>query len=529
MPPVIGPLFLGVTVIALSTAAGAAKSPLSVRSWARTSAILAAVMGLSVVAAYGVSESYQFAIIVGVLSLITMVNAKVHAAIVSMKLAIVLLIVLALASLVGVLIVQNAPQEVYIEKLGRVRYEILWRLGFLNVYGSYWYKLLLLTLCYSVSFCAITRLRSTVRLALSPSFRSEPSQYDSLMFSDRIAKRGISRTDWINRVKDAFGSHRRNETEHGTAIYWSRGGVARFGPSLTHFSLVFLLAGTVVTLAFGFRFHSPYLGVGDVLPVTEEDFQVRVDDVVQEVDLETGAIKDYKTTLTILDDGREMRTKTIEVNDPLKYKGVRFYQYGMAASHSSVEEAHLTLIEAAGESEGEHGAVYAIRAPYQEKVQVNGSPYEVEVTEFLADFSIDPDTKMAFTRSTEHRNPAVNVEVFRDGESMGTSWVFIRFPEFAHWAKDLGFTVVFDDYVEHYVTRLEVAKSPGLNLIWIGFAMIGIGLILSFYFTHNRMWVFVPVADGEPVLVGGSCRRDPHRFETEYAKKISMFQLRAIP
>jgi cytochrome c biogenesis protein len=156
-------------------------------------------------------------------------------------------------------------------------------------------------------------------------------------------------------------------------------------------------------------------------------------------------------------------------------------------------------------------------------VQVEGTQYELVVKEFFADFSIDPETKAAFTRSKEHRNPAINVEVFRNGASMGTRWVFIRFPEFGHWAEDLGFTLIFEDYVEHYVTRLEVAKSPGLNLIWIGFAIMAAGLILSFYFNHNRMWVFVPASD-EEVLVGGSCRRDPYRFEKEYARKISLLR-----
>jgi cytochrome c biogenesis protein len=538
MSQLTGPLFLAVIVIALSTAAGAAKSPLSVRSWARTSAILAVVMGLSVIAAYGVSGSYWFSMIVGVLALTTMVNSKLHSAIISMKLAIILLIIIAVASLIGVLILQNAPQEVYIEKYGRVKYEILWRLGFLDVFGSYWYKLLLLTLCFTVSFCAISRLRNTVRLALTTSFRTKPSHYDTLMFSDKIPKRGVSRETWVRKIGDLFGGYRSIDSEHGTAFYLSKGGVARFGPSLTHFSLVFLLAGTVVTLAFGFRYYSPYMSAGDILPVTEEDFRIRVDEVEQEVDLATGAVKDYKTTLTVIDDEKEVRTKTIEVNDPLKYKGVRFYQYGMAPSHDSIKEARLTLIENSGEFDQTDGAAnpeaaspagpaYSVEAPFGKRVEIEGTDYEVEVREFLADFAIDPDTKTAFTRSMDHRNPAVNVEVFRNGESMGTRWVFIRFPEFGHWAEDLGFTLIFDDYVEHYVTRLEVAKSPGLDLIWIGFAIMGMGLILSFYFSHYRLWVFVPAPEDEPVLVGASCRREPYRFEKEYARKIS--SLRRIP
>ncbi|MGR3218756.1 MAG: cytochrome c biogenesis protein ResB, partial [Candidatus Anammoxibacter sp.] len=37
-------------------------------------------------------------------------------------------------------------------------------------------------------------------------------------------------------------------------------------------------------------------------------------------------IKDFKSTLKIIEDGKVVKTKTIEVNDPLSYKGIDFYQ-----------------------------------------------------------------------------------------------------------------------------------------------------------------------------------------------------------
>ncbi len=37
-------------------------------------------------------------------------------------------------------------------------------------------------------------------------------------------------------------------------------------------------------------------------------------------------IKDYKSILRVVENGKTMMTKTIEVNSPLKYKGFVFYQ-----------------------------------------------------------------------------------------------------------------------------------------------------------------------------------------------------------
>ena len=39
-------------------------------------------------------------------------------------------------------------------------------------------------------------------------------------------------------------------------------------------------------------------------------------------------IKDYKSTLEVVDGGEVVVTKTIEVNAPLSYKGFTFYQSG---------------------------------------------------------------------------------------------------------------------------------------------------------------------------------------------------------
>lgn len=52
-------------------------------------------------------------------------------------------------------------------------------------------------------------------------------------------------------------------------------------------------------------------------------------------------IKDYKSNLTIIEDAKEILTKTIEVNHPLSYKGMSFYQasYGV----DKIKEVILTM------------------------------------------------------------------------------------------------------------------------------------------------------------------------------------------
>ncbi len=60
-------------------------------------------------------------------------------------------------------------------------------------------------------------------------------------------------------------------------------------------------------------------------------FSVRCDDFEVEFYENSQMPREYKSWLTVIEDGKEVMRKAIEVNDPLTYKGITFYQasYGM--------------------------------------------------------------------------------------------------------------------------------------------------------------------------------------------------------
>ena len=58
-----------------------------------------------------------------------------------------------------------------------------------------------------------------------------------------------------------------------------------------------------------------------------------------------GQISDYKSDLTVLEEGREVARKTIEVNDPLHYGGYHFYQ-----SSYDQEHEHYTVLSVRSDS-----------------------------------------------------------------------------------------------------------------------------------------------------------------------------------
>ncbi len=114
--------------------------------------------------------------------------------------------------------------------------------------------------------------------------------------------------------------------------------------------------------------------------------------------------KDYKSWLTVIDGGKEVLKKVIEVNDPLIYKGVFFYQssYGTAAAAGG--EVLLRIKPAGAEQAREY------RVRQGQRFALEGTQDEAVVDTILADFAMD--NGKYFSRSDEPNNPAAQRDHF---------------------------------------------------------------------------------------------------------------------
>ncbi len=65
---------------------------------------------------------------------------------------------------------------------------------------------------------------------------------------------------------------------------------------------------------------------GSLLKVEASRISNRIDRRFQGSRIDQSSISDYIATLTIIENGQEIATRTIEVNRPLRHKGFRFYQ-----------------------------------------------------------------------------------------------------------------------------------------------------------------------------------------------------------
>ncbi len=434
----------------------------------------------------------------------------------SIRLAIGLFIVIAVASLLGALLVQRASNDVYLSRYGSFWGHLILILRLDDVFHSNWYAVLLLLLFVDIGVCTVSRLRGVVRTALGVSFKDEAGLWNlkplreselhsSLEQARDILIQRLGRRFYRTRVKDCTSEEGRGSRYR---IFAAKGGLSCFGPTVVHFSFLLVLAGGAWTGIRGYRY-SRVLREGETYSVPGANFEVYLDSFSIERS-EEGEVRQYKSRVVVLEEGEEVLEKTVMVNHPLFHKGIYIYQSGYGTELRELVKAKLTLTERAGAF-----PTLTFEVPFGERTPLPGTDFSVEVVDFVPDFVMD-NRGIVASRTEEHRNPACRVRLFRgDTLEMG-GWRFLNFPQF-HSSEEERYDLQLVEYEPKYYTVLQMAKTPGLTLIYGSFILASIGLSLSFYMSHRRIWgSILPWGEGKvKVVIGGDCRRNRSAFERE--------------
>lgn len=73
------------------------------------------------------------------------------------------------------------------------------------------------------------------------------------------------------------------------------------------------------------------------------------------------------------------------------------------------------------------------------------------------------------------------------------------------------------DFVQ--ASGLQIARAPGKNVVYLGFALLIVGVFLMFYVPHHRLWFWIDSADGRTrLLAAGSGSRHQKDFQGEFER-----------
>jgi cytochrome c biogenesis protein len=89
---------------------------------------------------------------------------------------------------------------------------------------------------------------------------------------------------------------------------------------------------------------------------------------------------------------------------------------------------------------------------------------------------------------------------------------FIVFKNYPEFDEQRGAEQIFtyDGSDEKYYTGLQVAKDPGVWVVWLGCALMVGGICMAFFMSHKRVWIRV---EDNRLVLGGSASKNPAGFE----------------
>jgi cytochrome c biogenesis protein len=168
-------------------------------------------------------------------------------------------------------------------------------------------------------------------------------------------------------------------------------------------------------------------------------------------------------------DGQEIDRHDLRVNDPYRYGGTTFYQSSFGSA------AVMTFKDAAGKVIASEGV------PYEWQVGSDSHP--------LAIYSVpDSDKVVWIVGTTGGSDPRikpgqVEVQVYNSGD---TAPIESKVIDQRTETTVGGLTMTFDR--EGQYTRLNVARDPGVLLVWLGSLLLFGGFAIRFLLPHKRLW-----------------------------------------
>lgn len=391
----------------------------------------------------------------------------------SMKLGIALLLIMALASIVGTIWIPVDPAT--------------GQQDFVKYYNAWPFRILMGLLALNLLVCSLNRWKSVTNTLKGPGSD----------FSDKFVKNLKSVRNFKLNEKPAQAAgevqellkkrgYRIFSNHEGEALKVSsdRGHLGILGPYLTHLSFIIMLIAIMIKFSGFSGFDGMMSGVvgqtvnlGQVQGIQNVDpseyFDIKINNF-RTVYRPDGSVQQWYSDVTVID-----RDKTfdysISVNHPLVYKGFKFYQMSYGSQFSGTWSG--------ASAKGQQFAVGA-QNPIQTDTDITFVPMSVD-------------------------NQKIAVELYKGSQYVGQQQATLNTP-FKYEGAEVNFTAA-DAY-----TVLSVKRDPGVPIIGVGSILLIIGVIFSFLLRQRRIWAIItPEKEGSMVYIGGISQKDKRGLDED--------------
>ncbi len=446
----------------------------------------------------------------------------------SVKLTIVILVLIAATSIVGTLIPQGNEASTFMQHLNPISARLFMRFGLLDMYHSFWFRLLILALALNLFVCSVKRFpvslalfrtRSKVDATPESKTRIEKDILPHIQPSD-VASAGYEL------LRSNFRVVQKTEREPGVHIlHAEKGRYSYFWVYLVHCSILMILLGAFIGSITGFEGYMTILegetantftlknsNVERALPfsVKLEKFSVSF--------YENGSPKEYRSDLSFMQNGQPAEPRKLLVNRPAKYKGISFYQ----SNYGSIPASRVQI--AINRSSNAQPVYLEMRDGVD--YILPGSDSKISLIDVQPDFMrIGPAVKLSIKPKDKDE---LQIWIFKNQRIIDQMYpgFFEQSPKF-NPAAYKPYTFQLQNMETVFFTGLQVSKDPGVIFIWLGFSMLVAGLFLTFFVPFKRVWITInSSSSGATVTIAGRVSKNVLGLEKElefYSTELEKF------
>ena len=417
---------------------------------------------------------------------------KIFRLLADLRFAIFILLLISFCSIAGTIIEQDQSIETYKMNypltnpvFGFLSWDRILQFGLDHVYKTWWFFTLILLFGVSLISCTFLQQLPSLKIARRCQFFRTTGQFYRLKFSTVLNNFSFNKI--LSRIKD----NKYSIFQQKNIIYCYKGLIGRIAPIIVHFSMVLVLAGTIVGSLFGFKaqeivpktetFHIQNIlnnGQLTVVPKTSariNDFWITY--------TKTKTISQFYSDISILDNqGNETNRKTISVNYPLISNSVYYYQTDWNLIGLRFQNLKNEIIE------------YPL-------INVFSNQSKVWLTWISNNSSLNEGI-ITIIDNLEGYCSVYN----ENGQFLGN----IELNETINFKTPLTLLEIISS------TGLQIKTDPGIPIIYLGFFFLMLSTLIS-YITYSQIWI---IQKNQQIFIGGNTNRAIFEFELEFFKFI---------